>query len=395
MPATYGWQKPFFARFKTGGGSAPKHNTYGEAYAGLVGDVGGPLHIGFYDPEVKNYYSYKYGPRWLFLDRPQGEPGAKVKGWIDRYQFAGWTCPEGYILDNSNKYCNRDYSIDLPSTEEYKIKISPVTAPPYKTYLASLEPKLLNGAKSTVKLIAEVTDCEDKPANISVELKVTAIENTGGHVQAHHKSRNPSQSGKLKVGNIEGSVVSVKINGIQEFSFSSPHASGDHKIEATCKDLGCTQIGKDLLWVGIKDLKPLPASDLYKFIGETKAHPVNTNHYLSDLASKKINNIAFVYSEDFPDDYVLHLNDASLERGGLFDVSGEWKNPHVTHNKGTDIDIRSNEFVGKTPGDIPKRNYKDFYRISKRHGCLAVREFADQPKEHFHLYCNEKYGKAE
>lgn len=270
----------------------------------------------------------------------------------------------------------------------YTISISSIISPPYKNYITSMDPSLTKG------FVAEVKGSDGKPGNIPVDWIVKAIEDTGGHVQTHHSARNPTHSGVLEIGSKKGtSLKNITINGEQEFKFTSPKSSGDYSVEITCPNHTCTQTKPDKIWVGIKDLKSLPASPLYNFIGDTDAHP--DNHYVSELAAKKIDNIAFVYNEDFPDDDVLHINDASLERGGLFDITGEWKPAHKTHNKGTDIDIRANEFVGETPGDVLKRNYKDFYRISKRHGCLAVREFADQPKEHFHLYCNEKYGKAE
>ena len=291
----------------------------------------------------------------------------------------------------------------LEVEKKYTIKLSPVTAQAYGNYLTAIEPNGITRSGvpenliNQVKLIAEVKDQDGNPVNAAIKLKVTALEGSGGHVQAYHTERNPYQAGKLKAGMLNSDTIDIPksgmLNGIVEFKYVASAISGDHKIEATCTDITCNQIGQDSVWVGVQDLKLLPNSTLYQFIGDTDAHP--DNHYISGLAAKKIDNIAFVYREEFPKDKVLHINDISLQRGGLFDISGKWKPSHKTHNKGTDIDIRANEFVGKTPGDIPKRNYKDFYRISKRHGCLAVREFADQPKEHFHLYCNEKYGKAE
>ncbi|MCW8988118.1 MAG: hypothetical protein OQK75_10695 [Gammaproteobacteria bacterium] len=291
---------------------------------------------------------------------------------------------KGWIFNPSTGEC---VDPNPPPEVTYNISIKNITSSSYKNYITSMNPSL------TKSFIVEIVGSDGKAGNIPIDVKVKAVEGTGGHVQAHHDARNPNHSGVLKFGTRMGvSLKDITINSSQEFTFTSPKSSGNHLIEITCPNHTCTQSKPDKVWVGIKDLKPLPSSQLYKFIGDTDAHP--DNHYISDLAAIKIDNIAFVYNEEFPNDHVLHINDISLERGGLFDITGEWKPDHKTHNKGTDIDIRANEFVGKTPGDVPMRNYKDFYRISKGHGCLAVREFADQPREHFHLYCNEKYGKA-
>ncbi len=268
----------------------------------------------------------------------------------------------------------------------YDISIKNITSSSYKNYITSMNPSL------TKSFTVEIVGSDGKPGNIPIDVKVKAVEGTGGHVQAHHDARNPNHSGELKFGTRKGvSLKDITINGSQEFTFTSPKSSGDHLIEITCPNHTCTQSKPDKVWVGIKDLKPLPSSQLYKFIGDTDAHP--DNHYVSDLAAKKIDNIAFVYNEDFPDFPILHINDISLERGGLFDNSGEWTQPHQLHRAGMDIDIRAHENLGKPGGNVPVQNYKEFVSISKQHGCRARIHLGGAPGEHFHLYCNEKYGK--
>lgn len=293
----------------------------------------------------------------------------------------------GYDLGLRYEFAYQDPNPPPPEPEvTYTISISSIISPPYKNYVTSMDPSLTKG------LVVKVMGSDGNPGNIPVNMTVTAIDDTGGHVQAHHNARNPTHSGVLEIGSRKGtSFNNITINGVQEFKFTSPKSSGDHLIEISCPNHTCTQTKPDKIWVGIKDLKALPGSQLYQFIGDTDAHP--DNHYVSDLAAKKIDNIAFVYDEEFPDFPVLHINDISLERGGLFDNSGEWTPPHQLHRTGMDIDIRAHENLGKPGGNVPVQNYKEFVSISKQHGCRARIHLGGSPGEHFHLYCYEKYGK--
>ena len=291
-----------------------------------------------------------------------------------------------------------------PDNKKYTIKLSPVTANAYGNYLTSINPKGTSKLIK-VKLIAEVTDQDGQYVNAAIKLKVTAIDGSGGHVN-FHIDRNPLKSGKLKVGSLNSHTINIAksgmVNGVVEFEFYSTDVSGDHKIEASCTDISCEQTGKDAVWVGVKDLNPLPASSSYVFIGQTRHHP--DNHFATDRVIEKIQSIAQDYHAWFPNDDVLHINDISLEQGGLFDAKSDgdplkppsmakWKRPNSLHRTGEDIDIRAHEFLGTPGGDVPLDNYIDFHHIARANGCTAGVHAASTSGEHFHLYCSSKHGK--
>lgn len=101
------------------------------------------------------------------------------------------------------------------------------------------------------------------------------------------------------------------------FTFTAPAPAGDSRRHRPLRGPGLRR-GSGTVWVGHKDLRPLPPSPNYALIGATGTH--SDNHYLTDTATSKLNQLAERYRERFPDDPVLHLNDTSLERGVVLDI---------------------------------------------------------------------------
>ena len=226
--------------------------------------------------------------------------------------------------------------------------------------LGKIEPGNENGPPiaSTIHLVAQVYDQNGNPAsNVDLELKLTSVPDSGGHF--HGDNGVMERTGKLSSGESGTRVTdsgkalagNTGSDGLR-FTYSAPEVSGDIKITARCTDgKTCTQEGPDTVWVGVKDLDALTSHDYYALIGQTDSHPVN--HYLTFDARQKVTTLAFLYKEYFPKNSVLHLNDASLERGGLFDVKADsgkpWRPPHSEHRRGTVIDIRANLEAGAIP----------------------------------------------
>ena len=78
---------------------------------------------------------------------------------------------------------------------------------------------------------------------------------------------------------------------------------------------------------------------------------------------------------------LLHLNDASLQWGGLFDKDGDWDTPHDEHRRGTVVDIRANS----SPGAIPPALFKSFIKIATTLGMDPHQEsIGDTVNQHFH-----------
>ncbi len=234
--------------------------------------------------------------------------------------------------------------------------------------LADVEPgKVVSGLR------AKVT-CDGVPSDKVVTLSVEAEANTGGH--NHHDSARPP--GTLKPASGSNPLT---------FSFTAPAPAGDHTITAQCFDGSCgTDTGK--VWVGIKGLVSLYETQLYKLVGSDDVHP--NNHYLTMSATGSVVWLAELYRAGFPNDPALRLNDASLERGGLFDIKHDrrtqwWTPPHKTHRRGTDIDVRANEFVHADA--MPHRNYFDFEEIAIDVGCKAGMHSEFTTNQHYHVTC--------
>ena len=291
--------------------------------------------------------------------------------------------------------------------KKYTIELSPVTAQAYGSYLTAIEPDGITRSSvpqnliNKVNLVAEVKDQDGNVVNAAIKLKVTALEGSGGHAQDNHTERNPTQAGKLKVGTLSGDTINIPksgmVGGIVEFEYAASAISGDHKIEATCTDITCKQIGQDSVWVGIQDLKTLPASSNYTFTGGSCHH--QNNHYATERVIKKIQGIGRDYRSQFSNDQFLYFNDISLERGGLFDADSEsdcsplvkanWTATHNLHRTGEDADVRAN----KAATAIPKANYDEFEEIAALNGCHAGIHKDGTAAQHYHLYCTKKQDK--
>ena len=245
------------------------------------------------------------------------------------------------------------------------------------TILASIEP-----GEVTTSLRATVYDDNNQPVpNVNVRLEVTVEANSGGHL---HDVNRP----KGTVNPAEGNTGADGSGHV--FAFTAPAPAGDFKITASCLDRACKPEGPDEIWVGYKDLVDIPSSSDYalteivagqtRTIGASDEHPVN--HYLTQEALERLAIIARAYREQYPTNPVLHLNDASLERGGVYDFKLTWRKPHQCHSRGYDIDVRANQ----KPGAIPLRDRVRFSNFLRSIGIPVGHEYQGSDNEHFHLY---------
>jgi len=241
---------------------------------------------------------------------------------------------------------------DQPVT--YSIRLSNDSEPVSANLLAETEPSV-----AVPSLRAQVFDINNQNiADAAVELTVDVTPYSGGH--RHDDNRNTTQMGKLEspqgVTTQNGKVLTgtTDASGLA-FTFTAPSASGDHTIKAKCTDRNCIQEGPNQLWVGYRNLQQLSAYEDYFLVGETSTHP--SNHYLTTTSMYRISLLASLWNRTltsvFPEYvFLLHLNDASLERGGVFDISNNWRSPHFEHCRGTVIDIRANDAPGAIPAGL-------------------------------------------
>jgi len=228
----------------------------------------------------------------------------------------------------------------------------------------------------TVNLLARVFDDQNNQPvpNVGVIIEVTVGENSGGHM---HDVNRPKGIVSPSAGSTgpDGSGLAL--------SFTAPVSAGDHTITARCADDSCGEATASV-WVGIQGLVPLYETHLYKLVGSDDAHP--DNHYLTIAATGSVVWLAELYRARFPNDPPLHLNDASLERGGLFDIKYParaqwWTPPHVEHQRGTVIDVRAND----APGAIPAGQHEAFVEITDQIRADAELHSPGTANQHFHV----------
>lgn len=270
-----------------------------------------------------------------------------------------------------------------PSFNDYSITL---------TSGAEVEPS--NGSTiKTLPFIATVIDQSGQPTTSPVKVQISAKVDpaSGGH--SHVDSNRP-----------RGGVANVKTcpsddecwsnttdeNGQVVFNFNAPEASGKYTITATCD--GCGNTETKSVDVKVKGLQPIPSSDFYTFIGDNDKHA--NNHYLTPEAAAILWQIAVSYQ--FEQQFklqdtktmkytiappILHVNDASLTWGGLFDIAGKWGSPHVEHRRGTVVDVRANN----ADTAIPTQNFKAFKLLAADYGADAHFESPSIERRHVHL----------
>jgi hypothetical protein len=167
-----------------------------------------------------------------------------------------------------------------------------------------------------------------------------------------------------------------------KFKFNAEEVSGTHVLAATCGK--CTQPASKNIDVKVDGLFALlPSQALYELVGGLPDNPEHPdNHYLTPAAKRKLLQLVNDYNNLFPDDSILHLNDASLVWGGLFDIKTKWKPSHYEHRRGTVIDVRAN----RTDTAIPPANYRKFMRIIEDiEGDYIYHPPGKPIPEHFHV----------
>lgn len=295
--------------------------TFDEAYANLVAYIG---------PVTQTRHAQCDSillctQFWTYIDQPRFRTGV-----IFEIETLVQSCPSGYKLVG--------FLCEQIVPDNFMISLQTLNSP-----AANL---LAEVAPSTSELLrAVVKDCNGVPVNAAVRLELQAVQNSGGH--QHGDNDSPLRTGMLV--SIDTAVVtdqskvltgSAPASGLR-FGYNTPEVSGNYRIVASCTDgKHCTTEGSDMVWVGVKELFRIQESNIYRLIGDTSDHP--DNHYLISTALNRLTVLSALYHDLHPDSNVLHLNDASLERGGVFDINLNWKSPHFEHCHGTAIDIRAN-----------------------------------------------------
>ncbi|MGE5322125.1 MAG: hypothetical protein ACM3SW_04655 [Actinomycetota bacterium] len=122
-------------------------------------------------------------------------------------------------------------------------------------------------------------------------------------------------------------------------TYTSPEVSGIIDVTLTGTDPNGNALIPSTFTIGVEigGLASLPPGANYSLVGQTANH--GDNHYGTATMNATLVNLANSYVAVFPNN-PLAYNDMSLVTGGLFDISGGWSRPHVSHRFGNDADLR-------------------------------------------------------
>jgi hypothetical protein len=135
------------------------------------------------------------------------------------------------------------------------------------------------------------------------------------------------------------------------------NTSGKYTITAGSLDpsIPATNGTADLT-ILVDGLKPLPALlgplvGSYRLTGANTKHPLN--HYGTPYTNFAVDEWASSYQ--LFTGYSLGINDMSLAWGGLFDIDGNWLEPHILHRTGNSVDIDGQTLSSSGQSAVTKR----------------------------------------
>jgi hypothetical protein len=307
------------------------------------------------------------------------------------------TCNAGYVPNQYGVGCD---------VERYRL-----SEPQDQTQLPDVEPGSFSAI--TARVVSVQTGLPKQGAVVRIHLDVDIT--SGGHDHGEApwlRSRGSISSNDCVTETVGAGAApdtydcTTGADGYTGFNFDAPDVSGTHTITATCISASCSGSKTSTINVKVDGLVPIPDYQFYtltekdgKVIGSTNAH-IN-NHYLTPEAATVLQRMAASYHiEDkfwqfqrarkgkrgqytYTPAPLLHLNDASLIWGGVFDLDTDWDEPHAEHARGTVIDIRANS----ADGAIPPQNFKNFRTLAAFYGADAGKwpHSAGLPNQHFHL----------
>jgi len=152
---------------------------------------------------------------------------------------------------------------------------------------------------------------------------------SGGHNHdspSRPKGQFQPSSGSTGTSGLNTTYTSPEVSGIIDVTLTGTDPNGNVLIPATFT-----------IGVQIGGLISLPPGTNYSLVGQTANH--GDNHYGNATMNATLVNLANAYVAVFPGN-PLAYNDMSLVTGGLFDISGGWSKPHVSHRFGNDADLR-------------------------------------------------------
>ena len=279
-------------------------------------------------------------------------------------------CLSGYII------IKKDSPVAQCITEGLNLTLTP--APNQK----DPRPKGTEGkdGKSTLELIARVTENGNPKAGVAVTFAVAVEANSGGH--DHHDASRPE--GEL----LQDEDV-TDVNGEIKLRFEAPEFAGTHVVAAFCSKCANTSVTKNIN-VKVPNLIELEGdysrTAKYELIGSTPKH--QGNHFFAPEALIALRKLLPIFAKY--DWGVVGINDSSLKWGGRFDIAGRWNGSHHEHLEGKEVDLSFYKPFGTISEKNRQKVYDDLFE-SKGVGTPQVLwHLKDNPATpsyaHFHVY---------
>jgi len=175
-------------------------------------------------------------------------------------------------------------------------------------------------------------------ANTAVQLALTAVDESGGHV-AHTGTRPLGSFTTGANANTTELTVTTDAQGRAQFPYEAPEYSGQYVITAT---VAGTPPKADTVTVSVNGLADLGTGTSWNLIGATAVHP--DAHYGTATMRSALVELADSFHTRFT--RRLEYNDVSLVQGGRFDIDGDWVDAsHCDHRWGQGADLRTNDLT--------------------------------------------------
>lgn len=246
------------------------------------------------------------------------------------------------------------------------------------------------GTGNSVLSLSAKLESDGRPKSGSaIRLSLEVVANSGGH--DHHDANRPK-------GRLSSSSGTTDANGEFKFTFQAPEVSGIHTIKATCT--GCSNEATHEIKVKVPDLVPINpnprrqanGSFAYALTSVDNIHQGSARYHVGQYWLTKDARDSLEELIDAFNDFgwgTVALNDASLIWGGVYDINGNWRNPHRGHRTGEEIDIsftRAGNIVSRERQDS---TYDEFCK--KNNAAMPfniLHHFVALP--HYHVYLRKQ-----
>lgn len=242
------------------------------------------------------------------------------------------------------------------------------------------------GLQSTIHFTVVPVISEQNPTPVpNTELTLSEIPSAseGGHMPGtHNPQRWPTFLGEISPNRCNSGPSGLSC----AVSFTSKELGGMVRIRATYVHNGqpieLIMANRILISASGGDDYPslvgrTPAMD---YVGQTSRHP--DNHYCRESFCQTLVQLANEYNATWS--RIIAVNDNSLIKGGIFDISGSWFPPHNEHRVGASADIRANGGPNSIPFDNTIRQWF-ITRAIALFGQAPLHEEIGTPEEHFHI----------